>query len=232
MAETGVIFLCIIGFIAVTVVLGVLSVRQSRARMAALKDWALRNEWTVTWRPPVTWGNRMPGRNRRGVTLAVSGMINGRPVTIAEYSYTTSTTTTTGSAGTGGPTTRSSTTTHRYVVLVVRLSRSYPSVGVYHRGALSRLGRSLFGDKSTALGEEEFDRAFRVTADQPGLVSTVLSRDLVAAHLAGQVPEWSVEGTELMTYRAGSIAEPGAIPGEFAPLLVVADLIEPRPAHH
>jgi hypothetical protein len=226
----GAIFLCVLGFIAVVVVIGVISGQRSRARTAALNDWALRNEWTVARRPAVTWGRRMPGRNRRGVSLAVSGLLNGRSVTIAEYSYTTSSTTThpagMGPGGTAGGTT-TNTTTHRYVLTVVRLSRAYPSIGVYQRGTLSKLGRSLFGDKSTALGQEEFDRAFRVTADQPGLVSTVLSRDVVAAQVAGELPDWSVEGNELLTFRSGQLGDPAGIPAQFAPLLRVADLLEP-----
>jgi hypothetical protein len=221
-------YVFVFGFIALAILLGVLNVRQSRSRAAALNDWALRNEWKVAPWPAVAWGGRMPGHNQQGVSLAVSGQLHGRAVTIAEYYYATTSTSPTGAVGeTGAMATRPERRTHRYVLMVVRLRRTYPSIGVYRRGALSKLGRSLLGDKSTALGQEEFDRVFRVTADQPGLVSTVLSRDLVAAHVAGRLPDWSIEGKELLTYREGRLDDPTTIPAAFGPLLLVADLLEP-----
>src|SRR5690242_9236279 len=77
--------------IAVLVLLIVLNRRREKARRQGLERWAAGHEWQVIHRPQVDWGRRMPGRNKRGVSLAVSGILRGRPATIAEYSYTTTT---------------------------------------------------------------------------------------------------------------------------------------------
>jgi hypothetical protein len=208
------------GFVvALLVLLIVVAHRREKARRQALEQWALGREWQVVRHPRVDWGRRMPGHNKRGVTLSVSGVLHGRPATIAEYAYTT----TTGNAG--GPTT---TETHRFVLLVVVLGRAHPTMAVHRRGGFSKLGRTLFGDKPTAIGYEPFDRTYRVTAGDPGAVRSVLAPALVNGHVAGGLPLWSLEGRELLTYRVGRIGDPATIPAQLEPLLRVADLIEPR----
>jgi hypothetical protein len=94
---------CVGGFITLIVVSAVVANRRERARQDALRQWAAQHGWQVAQRPTVDWGRRMPGRNPRGVTLALSGT-------------------------TGGPT-----------------------IAVFRRGAMSRFGRSLFGNRATAI---------------------------------------------------------------------------------
>ena len=53
----------------------------------------------------------------------------------------------------------------------------------------------------------------------------LLGPALRAAHLAGQVPPWSLQQTELMTYYPGNIDRPEQIPRCAAPLVRVADLL-------
>jgi hypothetical protein len=108
----------------------------------------------------------------------------------------------------------------------VRLRRPGPTIAVVRRGAMSRLGRSLFGDRATAIGYEPFDRAYRVTAGDPRVVRSVLGRDLVAEQVAGWLPDWSLYGDELLAFQEGRIGEPTSIPAQFGPLLRVADLVE------
>lgn len=204
--------------VAVLVLLIVVNHRREKARRQSLERWALGHEWQVIRRPQVDWGRRMPGRNQRGVSLALSGLLRGRPVTIAEYEYTTTTST--------GTTT--SAETHRYVLLLVVLRQPHPSIAVFQRTGLSKLGRTLFGDKPTAIGYEPFDRTYRVTAGDPGAVRAVLAPALVNEHVAGHLPTWSLEGRELLTYRRGRIGDPATIPAQLEPLLGVADLIESR----
>jgi hypothetical protein len=211
---------CFGGFITLVVVLAVIARRNERERQDALFQWATQHEWQMTRRPPVQWGRRLPGEHKRGVSLAINGTLAGRPVAIGEYSYTT-----TSSAGPNGAT---STQTHHYVVTVVWLRRPVPTVAVFRRGSMSKLGRTLFGDRATAIGYEAFDNAFRVAANDPRLVPTVIRPSLVAEQLAGRLPEWSVEGQELLAWREGRIGDPHSIPAQFGPLLHVADLIESR----
>jgi len=176
--------------------------RREKARLEALEQWARTHEWQLVSRPELEWVRRVPGRNQRGVSLAGSGTLHGRPATIAEYSYT------------------SGEEKHRYVLLLVRLDHDYPAMAVYRRSSLSKLGRTLFGDTPTEVGNEPFDREYRVT----GVVTAALVNEQVAANL----PPWSLEGRELLTYRVGRIEDPATIPAELAPLLRIADLIEPR----
>jgi hypothetical protein len=207
---------CFGGFVTLVVIAMVVATRRERHRQEALQLWATQYGWHMARRPAVDWGRRMPGRSRRGVTLALSGVIRGRSVTIAEYHYTSS-------SNSDGS---SSTTTHHYVLMVVRLSRPGPTVAVFRRGAMSRFGRSLFGDRATAVGYEPFDRAYRVAANDARFVRSVLGQSLVAEHVAGRLPDWSLEGNELLAFREGHIGEPMSIAAQFAPLLQVADLIE------
>lgn len=176
--------------------------RREKGRQEALEQWARAHGWQIVRRPEFEWVRRVPGRNQRGVSLAVSGTLQGRPATIAEYSY------------------RSNEETHRYVLLLVRLDHDHPAMAVYRRSSLSKLGRTLFGDTPTAVGNEPFDREYRVTG--------VVTAALVNEHVAADLPPWSLEGRELLTYRVGRIDDPATIPAELEPLLRVADLIEPR----
>jgi hypothetical protein len=152
----------------------------------------------------------------------LSGVVDGWPVSVADYSYTETQVSTSTDAN-GNPTTSTTTPTHRFVVTVVRLARPYPAISVQPRGALSRLGRTVFGDGATATGHDAFDRRFRVRTPQPGMVPSVIGPALMAEHLADRLPSWSMYGPELLAYQQGRIGEPEGIPALAAPLLRVAD---------
>ena len=192
--------------------------KQERERREVLRDWAARNGWQYVAAPETQWPQRLPGRNGRGVRFALSGAVGGRPVSVAEYTYTTSAPSSDGSSTTSQ--------THHLVVLVVRVRGSWPPMAVHRRGAASRFGRTLFGDRATALGYEPFDAAFRISADVPDAVRAVFGRDLVAEQLAGWLPEWSLSGDELMVAERGRLTEPDGIPARFGPLVRVAELID------
>ena len=208
--------------IALIVVAAVVAARRERERREALRLWAKRHGWQVVERPQFDWGRRMPGKNRRGVSLALFGTLGGRPVGIGDYSYTTTST----STDANGASQTTTTTHHHVVVVVVRLRMPRPSVAVHKRGGGSKLWRSLFGDRATAIGYEAFDSAYRVNAPDPSLVRAVIGGALVAEHVAGWLPDWSVEGDELLTFVQGRIGAPESIPAQLGPLLRVADLIE------
>jgi hypothetical protein len=215
---------CVLLIVLVVVAI-VVSVRQERQRREALRAWAGRHGWTYVERPAATdWSARLPGRNRRGVSLMLSGVMGGYPVSVADYSYTTTSSSTTHRAD-GTPSTSTSTTTHHYVVVVVRLPRPGPSVEVQPRHGLSKLGRAIFGEAKTALGYEPFDRAFRIYAKDPAAARRLVGRSLAGQHLAGQVPAWSLYGVDLLTYERGRLGDPARIPGLVAPLVRVATLL-------
>ncbi|MCW6010565.1 hypothetical protein K1W54_39355 [Micromonospora sp. CPCC 205371] len=186
----------LITFVVVATVLGI---RHERRRRSALQDWARRNGWRYVESPRVEWMSRLPGTSQRRVTLALTGVLNGREVTVADYSYTrTSTSTTAG--GDSGSRTSTSSTTHHLVVVVVSLPEPGPTLAVERRGGLSKLGRAIFGDKPTALGDEQFDSKFRLTGPDPDTIRRYVGPALAAEHIAGRVPPWSLYGTQLLTY--------------------------------
>ncbi|MER6755686.1 hypothetical protein ABT235_16075 [Micromonospora echinofusca] len=215
------------GCVAVALLIGVGIValivtthRQERERRERWRQWAARYGWTFVERPQLTWTDRVPGRSRRGVRFALTGTLQGRPVCVAEYAYTETHT----STGADGNQTTSS-QTHTYVVSSVWLRREFPTLAVAPRNAFSKLGRALFGSDTYATGHEEFDRQWRVAAAAPGQ-QTLVGPTLIAAHLAGAVPSWSVRAAELITYRGGRLDDPALLPSLVTPLITVADLLE------
>jgi hypothetical protein len=205
-------------------VASVAAVRRERERREALRGWAARHGWAYAERPATDWAPRLPGRNPRGVSLMLSGVLDGHPVAVAEYSYTETSTSTRHNAD-GTSTTSTNSTTHHFVVTAVRLASPGPTVAVQPRHALSKLGRTLFGDRPTALGYEPFDKAFRIVAEDPDAARRVVGPVLAGEHLAGRVPTWSLHGTELLTYRSGRITDPDQVAGLAAPLVRVAALL-------
>jgi hypothetical protein len=172
--------------------------RRARLRWAELQLWAEANRWTLVASPVVDWGSRLPGGNKRGVSLALTGEMWGRRTSIAEYSYNEQT-------SVSGPdgSTSTSTTTHQYVLVVVHLDRPSGYLGVQPRGVLSRWGRTLFG-LGASIGDERFDSEYRMVGD-PAATTYRLSPELIAAHVAGTVPPWTVAGPELLTWYPGRI---------------------------
>jgi len=208
------------GFFVLLIVLlifaGVAASRRERERQDGIRRWAAHHGWHVAVSPAVDWEKLLPGGNRRGVSLLVSGWVHNRHVGVAEYSYTTSSTDSRGST---------STTTYHFIVILVRLTTSYPPLAVQPRGALSRLGRAMFGDKATATGHDLFDRRFRVQTRDPAYARTLVGPALITEHVAGRVPEWTLAGHDLLTWQHGILSDPRQIPVLAAPLMRVADLL-------
>lgn len=206
-------------------------VRAERKRQERIRQWAAHHGWTVQKWPTGDWGMgygtakrrgssswaaRLPGKNRHGVSLLVSGVVSGRLVGVAEYSYETTSSDSDGS---------SSKTTHHYIVTAVRLDALYPPIAVVPRGALSRLGRTMFGDNAAATGHEAFDRQFRVDTKDPALARALLGPALIGEHLAGRVSAWSLAGSDLLAWRPGSIKDPDQIAALVIPLVRVAEFL-------
>lgn len=217
MSAMAPVFIAPVAFVVVVaVVLIPIAIRSERRRRQRFENWAAAHGWTYALRPRADWAARMPGHSRRSVGIALTGGLGGRWVTVADYSYQTSS-----SSGDGS----SSTTTHHFIAVVVFLDRPHPRTAVVDRGPLSKLGRSLFGDKPTATADPLFDARFRITADDPDYARWLIGPPLIAAHLTGTIPTWSVAGNELLAFQHGHLRNPESVPDLAAPLLRVADLL-------
>jgi hypothetical protein len=211
--DTAIPFLVALGcaaLLVLVVLLIVFSVRRERQRQARIRQWAAKPG-------AVEWASRLPGNTRRGVSLILSGTAYGWPVSVAEYSYTTESMS--DSSG------NRSTTTHHLIVTVVRLAVPYPPVAVQPRGALSRLGRAIFGDKAASTGHDDFDRQFRVQTKDPAASRALVGPALITEHLAGRVPAWSLAGQDLLTWQQGRIDDPSHVESLAAQLVRVAGLL-------
>jgi hypothetical protein len=207
--------MCVLLVAGAVALLVVLNRRQQRRRREALWAWAAGHGWQVGFQPQHEWYRRLPGSGRRGVSVALYGQVRGWRVAVGEYSYTE--TTTVGE--------QTSSQTHRFVVTVVWLARPYPSIAVQRRGAMSKLGRALFGPGQVVTGNPDFDRAFRIDTKDAALARHLIGPPLVHAHLAGAVPPWSLVGDELLMYQPGRLTDLDAIPALAGQLTVVADLL-------
>jgi hypothetical protein len=166
---------------------------------------------------------QLPSQRGR-VPLLAYNWLDALIVGVADYTYTT-VRYSTGPNGQALPTT----TTHTLLVTAVRLPHRYPAIAVVRRGALSRLGRTLFGDGASATGNAEFDRRFRIRTRHPDLARALVGPALIAEHLAEHIPTWSLADHDLITWREGKITDPELIPALAAPLMRVARLLRPTP---
>jgi hypothetical protein len=210
--------------IVLLVLAGVMHRRRQERWRHHVRGWAKYNGWNADFAPQVDWPERLPGRNRRGMSLVLSGAIAGRPVAVGNYTYTTtSTSTTTGPNGVISTTT--TTHNHDFTVAVTWVAQPTPTVTLHQRGAVSRLGRRLFGESAGATGHEEFDRRFRIESPTPDAARALFGPLLVAETLAGHLPLWSLYAGTLLAHRPGHIKDPAHAPGMAAPLARVADLL-------
>jgi len=213
------LFVCLGGvtFLAAAVSLVIVVTRRGRARRERMRQWMAQYGWTMTESPAVDWGNRLPGQNPGGVSRIICGTLGGRPVCVGDYSYTY--------RALADNTGRRGSARRAYVVVVVRLAEPGPTIAVERRGAFSKLARTLVGEGDAGTADPQFDRTFRVLGCDPMTAQRLLGPALRAAHLAGQVPPWSLQQTDLMTYYPGNIDRPEQIPRCAAPLVRVADLL-------
>lgn len=216
----GAIALVALLFLVILVIAIPLRIRarkREQARAAALAAWGSSLGWTAFPRETqVRWTERLPGRADRGIRYLFSGQRGGRTVGVAEYAYYETTTTNVNGQ------TQTTTTTHRYLVCVVDVGSEYPAIEVGARGSGSKLWRWLTGPKDTELGVADFDEKFRVSTDTPEMARQLLGPTLVQAHVAGQVPAWSLYGRDLLAYWPGRLEPTTALPALDA-LLWVAD---------
>jgi hypothetical protein len=194
------------------VALGAAARKQDRRYRSGLRDWAAARGWTYCgngeeWTPILYRGELaalLPRGDRgQGVELQLDGTRQGRPVTVAHYWYQT-TSTRRDSDGRSSE----STSTHALAVIVVRLVARYPAAALERRGLGLGWGlaasRAVGSQPANLTGNEEFDRRYRIRAEAPG-GSALVTRQVISAYLASDLPLWQLSDDQLVITRPGAI---------------------------
>jgi hypothetical protein len=187
--------------------------QEDRARVAGLEKWALANDWRFVRHPAVDWPGRVREHSTDRLKFALYGLVDGRAVAIAECDFSSASNT-------------SEPRTDPVVLLMAELRQPAQTVAVHRRTAWEQSDRRRALDRPTFVGVEAFDHEYRIVAPDPRAARAVVGPALIAEHVAGTLPDWSVQGREVLTCRPGQIGVFIGIPGQFTSVMRVADLIE------
>jgi hypothetical protein len=167
--------------------------RELFAGVAAQQGWsyvpanyALAGQWAGT---PFQTGD-----NWR-VTNVLSGPYNGHQMVAFDYSYQTHTTN-----GRG----QRRTTTHRFGVVVLQLPGALPHLEVTHEGIFGGAVANAFGFRDIQFESEQFNRAFRVKADDERFGHAVVTPRMMELLLARGEIGWRIEGNSLVGWDKGN----------------------------
>jgi hypothetical protein len=213
----GVVLVIVVGLVLVAIV-GYYKWQREQKRRQLLLEWAVANNWTLQveddslcsrWtRSPFDEGDHRRARN------VLTGAWKGKPFVSFDYSYQTHS-----SDGRGGR----STTTHHFAVSAVQLPAYLPLLQVTPETMLSRLGNAV-GLTDIELESEDFNRAFRVHANDPKFASDVLSPRTMELLLARPHFSWRVDGADILCWQSGE-QEPVAVTAAVTTLLDVVAAI-------
>lgn len=146
---------------------------------------ALANQWGGT---PFQTGDH------RRVLNALSGQFQGRPMVAFDYSYQTHTTTRKG---------QRRTTTHKFGVVVMQLPAPLPNLEVKHEGIFGGAVANALGFGDIRFESEQFNRAFRVTAQDQRFGHAMIHPQMMEMLLARGEIAWRIEGNSLVGWDAG-----------------------------
>lgn len=188
--------------------------QQEEKRRALLMQWATNSGWNYV-REDDSWCQRWngdpfgEGDHRRAENVVV-GRTTEWPFTAFDYSYQTHST-----DGQG----HTSTTTHRYVVASLQLPCYLPRLQVTPESIFSRLGNAL-GMDDIELESEDFNRCFRVHANDRKFASDVLTPRTMQALLATPDVSFRIEGTDILCWQDGRMS-PATVLAMMKPLQTV-----------
>jgi hypothetical protein len=188
--------------------------QREQKRRALLLQWAAANNWTFEARDD-QWCGRWTGEpfnegdHRRALNV-LTGLWKGKPFASFDYSYQTHT-----SDGKGGQ----STTTHHYAVSSVQLPTYLPRLQVTPENLLTRLGNAV-GITDIELESEDFNRAFRVHANDPKFASDVLTPRTMQMLLTRPHFSWRIEGADILCWEQGE-QQPAEVMARVATMLDV-----------
>jgi hypothetical protein len=184
-------------FFAAFPVAGYLAYRswqQDQRRKQQIRTWATNNGYTYEAENDAyceRWtGEPFGNGDHRRAENVVNGSTAGRPFIAFDYSYQTHS-----SDGKGGRTTQ----THRYTVTAVQMPTFLPTLQVTPESVFTRMGHAL-GLDDIDLESEDFNRKFRVHANDRKFASDILTPRTMQALLARPATSWRISGNDILSW--------------------------------
>lgn len=205
-------------FLAALPVLGYFAYRSYQAnqkRKALLFTWATNSGYQYAVEDDSMCGRWNGDPFGEGDHQRAQNVITGTakaPFSAFDYSYETHS-----SDGRGGRTT----TTHHYCVTALQLPSYLPMLQVTPENVLTRIGHTL-GLDDIDLESEDFNRKFRVHANDRKFASDCLTPRTMQALLTRPDVSWRISGTDILTWAEGRMS-PSSVLKDLSTLQLVID---------
>ena len=195
-------FVLIVAVIAIAGYFGYRSWQAEQKRRELLMMWATNSgfsyvveddSWCARWNAtPFGEGDHRKARN------VITGTHKDRTFVAFDYTYETHS-----SNGKGGQTT----TTHHYVVTSLQLPTYLPQLQVTPENMMTRLGNAV-GLEDIELESEDFNRRFRVHANDRKFAYDVLSPRTIQKLMAMPAYHWRIDGQTTVSWDLGRLEIP------------------------
>ena len=201
--------------VAVVCAVGYVVWRIEQQRRARYLAFAAERGWTYTPRDD-SWVDRFEGSpfgrgSSRRATHVLRGEFAGRDMVAFHYRYLT--------RSHNGQ--QQTTQTHKFTVVALALPASLPWLELTGENVLTRIGSAL-GLADVELESEDFNRRYRVTADDRRFAYDVLHPRTMEQLLAQPTVNLRLSGADALLWDNG-FADPEELPGMLAPLAQLVD---------
>jgi hypothetical protein len=193
------------------------ALRKEHKRLGALRALAADRGWTFARdNPTLTRRWRQPpfgmGCERRAHNV-LTGRWQQRPCVAFDYSFKTKSHD------------QKSASHHQFAVTAVALPAALPALSVTRESFFGRLETAL-GRQDIELESEDFNRRYRVNADDPRFAYAVLTPRTMDTLLQGDPVAFRIEGSDIVSWYEGSLAV-NEIDARLGMLAAVVDGIQP-----
>jgi hypothetical protein len=215
--SAGPIVVLVIG-IAVVALVAVVSYRMDKKRREALQAFGLSNGWAYSARDD-SWCDRFTGApfgegDSRTARNILRGPYEGTEMVAFDYCYETHSTDSKG---------RRNTTKHRFAVCALGLKAALPGLELSPESLITRLGNAI-GFDDVELESEDFNRRYRVHAQDPKFAYDVLNPRTMQALLARPALHMRLQGADAVSWSSGRL-DPAELLAHLSTLqLVVAGI--------
>lgn len=186
--------------VAVTIARNLYGKRRADDRGQAVSAIALKSGWRYFGAEPAL-ADRWPGDpfgrgDHRDVTNVIRGSWGGRKFIAFDYSYETRQGLFPQARGTG--------LVNRFGVVVMQLPASLPYLQVQHENLLGeKIADMLSGEQDIAFESDEFNRLFRITADDTWYARAVIHPRMMGLLTDRGELAWRLSGRDLIGWHRG-----------------------------